>query len=88
MWALERADFRNAHFVHKDQPIPWTVEGILNPETRLKRSMEHRKSEQRVMGAQAQLAKMKPGEAHPLARKWSDEDLKKVDWSKFQRRAN
>lgn len=80
MWAIERADFRNAHFVHKDQPVPWTVDDILSPDEkgRTRRMLEHRRGESAVRAANAQLSKLKPGEDHPLARKWTDEDLKRA----------
>lgn len=89
LWAIERAEFRNAHFVHKDQPVPWTPEDVLSgdPAARIKRQMEQRRSQMAVTRFNAQLGKMKPGQPHPMAKQWKDADIKTIDWSKLARRA-
>lgn len=92
LWAIERSDFRNAHRLSEQEGVfvPWTVKDILQPtaESRLQDMLAKRRADQRLVAANAQLGKMKPGEDHPLARKWKDEDLKKIDWAALSRRTS
>lgn len=78
LWAVERADFRNANRMYGDVEAPWSVEDVLDPTQRMnekvKRQMEFVKMHAR-MGA---ITKDTPGDAPGLpswaARKWDPKD--------------
>jgi len=63
-WALERADFKNAHFGGKDTP-PWTIDEILGRVDRRKRIQQHGIDQMAVRRENLRLAQIKPGAPPP-----------------------
>lgn len=60
-WAMERADFRNAHFVGQGQ-TPWIADDFLGLSDRGQRGMEQARSMMLAEQANIELMKMKKGE--------------------------
>lgn len=61
LWAIERAEFRNAHHLFGEEGVGWTPDDVLGIGDRAARAKEKIQRDGAFMAMQAGLAKLKQG---------------------------